>query len=171
TLDLAFYDSPEFFDRLHRARDEARYRPAVLLETCSDLLQSVVTLAGMAAILLAWGPALPFALMLSAFPVLYVFSHHGLAEQQLRRDSTADERRASYCDSVLISTENAAEARLFDLGGHFRAAYSALRRTLRLQRLRLARRRAIAEALAGLGGVGVTGAAFGWMVWRAVIGA
>ena len=45
------------------------------------------------------------------------------------------------------SSENAAELRLFDLGGHFQAAYAALRRTLRAQRLQLARRRAIDSAV------------------------
>src|SRR5881628_3400794 len=31
--DLAFYETPEFYDHLHRARSEASFRPVALLDT------------------------------------------------------------------------------------------------------------------------------------------
>ena len=51
-LDLAFYDSAQYFDRLHRARAEASYRPVSLLESLDGLLQNSITLVAMAALLL-----------------------------------------------------------------------------------------------------------------------
>ena len=170
-LDLAFYESPEFFDHLHRARAEASYRPAALVDTCSDVFQNTITLVAMTAVLTTFGLWLPVGLVLGALPVLYVVARHGLLEQQWRRERTADERRTWYYDSVLTSREHAAELRLFGLGDFFRRAHVALRQKLRSERLLLARRRSVAELGAGLGGVAVTGAAFGWMVWRAVSGA
>ncbi|MDQ1470648.1 MAG: ATP-binding cassette, subfamily bacterial, partial [Bryobacterales bacterium] len=43
-VDLAFYESPEYFDCLYRARDEAATRPAALLDNLGGLLQNSVTL-------------------------------------------------------------------------------------------------------------------------------
>jgi ATP-binding cassette subfamily B protein len=36
-VDLAFYDWPDFYDELHRARAEATYRPVMLLENLGGL--------------------------------------------------------------------------------------------------------------------------------------
>ena len=49
--DLAFYESPDFYDHLHRARSEAGHRPVALLETLGGLLQNSVTLAAMLVVL------------------------------------------------------------------------------------------------------------------------
>src|SRR5947209_2755214 len=38
--DLAFYESPDFYDHLHRARYEAGYRPVALVEGRGQLLQN-----------------------------------------------------------------------------------------------------------------------------------
>ena len=53
--DLAFYDSPDFYDHLHRAREEASYRPAILIESVGSLLQNAVTLLAMAGVILRFG--------------------------------------------------------------------------------------------------------------------
>jgi ATP-binding cassette subfamily B protein len=170
-LDLAFYDVPEFFDRLHRARDEANYRPAALLEGYGDVLQGGVTLLGMAILLVTFEWWIPVALVAGALPVLLVVTRHASEEQRWRRSVTADERRTWYHDEVLTTPQYAAEVRLFNLGDHFRAAHAALRSKMRGERLELVRRRWLAEGLAGAGGLIVTAAAFAWMVSRAILGA
>ena len=70
--DLAFYETPEFFDHLHRARSEATYRPVALLETLGSLLQNGITLAAMAAVLIPFGLWLPLALLVSTPPAFWV---------------------------------------------------------------------------------------------------
>ena len=57
--DLAFYESAEFYDRLHRARDEASYRPLTLLENLGSAVQNGITLIAMAAVLIPFGIWLP----------------------------------------------------------------------------------------------------------------
>jgi len=73
--DLAFYESPEFYDHLHRARAEAGYRPIALLETLGSLLQNSITLIAMLVVLTAFGVWLPLALLASTLPVLGVVLH------------------------------------------------------------------------------------------------
>jgi ATP-binding cassette subfamily B protein len=86
-------------------------------------------------------------------------------------DHTAAERRSNYLDWVLTSRDAAAEVGFFGLGGHFRAAHRGLRERLRAGRLSLSRAEGLAEAAAGVAALGVTGAAMGWMLWRAARGA
>jgi ATP-binding cassette subfamily B protein len=136
--DLAFYEWPEFFDRLHRARREAGYRPVALVESLGSLLQNGITLVAMGAVLIPYGAWLPVVLFVSTLPALWVVVHFTLRQNQWRQRSTPDERRIWYYDWLLTSAEAAAEVRLFGLGGHFRALHGALRRRLRDERMRLA---------------------------------
>src|SRR5215467_9878856 len=116
TADLAFYELSDYYDHLHRARAEARYRPVALLGNLGALLQNSVTLIAMGAILIPLGPWLALALLLSTLPAFYVVLHYALAEYQWRERATADDRRAWYYDSVMTTAEAAAELRLFSLG-------------------------------------------------------
>ena len=54
--DLAFYELSDYYDHLHRARAEARYRPVALLGNLGALLQNSITLVAMGAILIPLGP-------------------------------------------------------------------------------------------------------------------
>jgi len=169
-LDLAFYDSPDYYDHLHRARAEASYRPVSLLEGMGGLLQSGITLAAMAAILLPYGAWLPAALLISTLPALYVVLHFRAREHRYRLRTTADERRTWYYDWLLTARETAAELRLFGLGDGFRSAHEALRRRLRSERLRLNRDEGLARLAASTLALLVTGGVMLWMAWQAIQG-
>ncbi len=169
-LDLAFYESPDYYDRLHRARNDARYRPLALLENAGSLLQNGITLLAMAAVLLSFGPLLPAALLVSAIPALYAAIHHSQREHQWAIRTTPDQRRAIYYDWLLTNAASAAEMRIFDLGAHFQGAFGALRRRLRGERIALARDQVLLALGAGVAGLVVPGLALGWMVWQATQG-
>jgi ATP-binding cassette subfamily B protein len=168
--DLAFYDSPDFYDHLHRARAEASYRPVALLESLGSLLQNGITLAAMLGVLVPFGWWLPVALVVSTLPALYVVLRASVRQHQWRLRTTADERRTWYYDWLLTTRETAAELRLFALGGQFQTAYRALRARLRKERVDLAREQGLAEL--GAGGIALllSGGCLAWMAWRAVQG-
>ena len=169
-LDLAFYDSPDYYDHLHRARADARYRPVSLLESLGGLLQNGITLVAMAAILLPYGVWVLAALLISTLPALYIVLHYRAREHRYRVRTTADERRTWYYDWLLSARETAAELRLFGLGAGFQSAYQRLRRRLRTERLRLNRDEGLARLAASGLALLVTGATMVWMVWRATQG-
>ncbi len=73
-LDLSFYDSPEYYDRLYRARVDAYDRPVALLENVGSLLQNALTFLAMAVILLRFGWWLPILLFVGMIPVLFVLT-------------------------------------------------------------------------------------------------
>ena len=169
-VDLAFYESPEYYDHLHRARAEAQHRPLALLETAGGLIQNSITLVAMAAVLIPFGLWLPVALVLSTLPALFVVLRYSLREHEWHVSRTPDERRAWYYDWTLTSNATASELRLFGLGLHFQSAFQSLRRRLREERLKLAWDQGVAEAAARTFGLLVTGAALAWMAWRTMQG-
>ena len=168
--DLAFYESPEFYDHLHRARADAGSRPVALLESLGGLAQNGITLAAMFAVLIPYGPWLPVALLASTLPALYVVLRYGLRQHQWRLRTTADERRTWYYDWLLTTGDTAAELRLFGLGDYFQSCYQKLRRRLRNERIGLAKDQSVAELEAGAAALLITGAALIWMLWKTVRG-
>ena len=169
-VDVAFYDTAEYHDHLHRARDEARHRPVALLENASSLLQNGITLLAMAVVLLPYGVVMPAALMLSTLPALYIVVRHAVREHDWRQRSSAAERRANYLSWMMTSAHAAAEVRLFDLAARFRNGYTALRTHLRGERLQLVAQQGWADFWASLIAFLVAAACLAWMGWRAATG-
>jgi ATP-binding cassette subfamily B protein len=168
-VDLAFYEMSDYYDHLHRARREARYRPVALLGNLGALLQNSITLVAMGAILIPLGPGLAVVLLLSTLPAFFVVVYYALAEYQWRQRTTTDDRRAWYYDWIMTTAEAAAEIRLFGLGKYFQSSDKSLRGRLRDERLRLVRRQSVAELIASLIALVIMGAALGLMVWRTLM--
>jgi ATP-binding cassette, subfamily B, bacterial len=170
TVDLGFYETPEHFDRLHRAHKDTSQRPLLLLESIGGLLQNSLTLLAMGTILLPYGFWLPLALVISTLPALYVVLRYNKIYHRWWERTTSDWRRLDYYDSILTKSEFAAELRLFGLGPYFRTAYQTLRRRLRTEGLALTRNRVLGQLGAGAVGVLVFGIAMAWIGWRALQG-
>lgn len=169
-VDLAFYESPEFYDRLHRARDESGDRSIGLLESLGGVSQSSITLVAMVGVLLPLGPWLALALVASTLPAVQVVVRYALREHRWWLEHTEEQRRTWYLDWLLTGQEAAAELRLFGLGNRFRADYRSLRHHLREERLALTRHRSVAEARAtAIALIGGGGAAL-WMIRQATLG-
>jgi ATP-binding cassette subfamily B protein len=169
-VDLAFYESPDYYDHLHRARSDAGGRSLALLENVGSLLQNGVTMLAMAAMLLPFGLWLPALLIISTLPALYVALRFNRREHRWWERTTADRRWAGYYETMLTSGGAAAELRLFDLGARFQAAYRAIRERLRGECLRLYRDQSIAGLAASVVALLISGGAVGWMLWRLLRG-
>jgi ATP-binding cassette subfamily B protein len=168
-LDLAFYESPDFHDRLHRVRD-AGARPLGLLESFGGLAQNLVTVVGIGALLLSYGVAIVLILVAGTVPALLVVMRGSRQQHEWWKQTTIDRRRTQYFGDLLTLGQHAAEMRVFGLAAHFRQRFRELRRRLRAERMRLYRRQSLArlgaEAIAMLSAAG----AIAWMVWRAILG-
>jgi ATP-binding cassette subfamily B protein len=169
-VDLAFYDMPDYYDRLHRAQYHAIDRPLTLLENIGGVLQNGITLAAMIVVLLPYGIWLPLVLLASSLPALYVLLKHRLRWHHWRLRNTESERRTWYYSWLLTDREAAAELRIFELGNHFNSLYQALRSRLRNERVQLAWRQTVAALAAATTALLATGLALGWMLWQAVQG-
>jgi len=170
TVDFAFYESPDYYDRLHRAQRDAYFRPVALLESGGSVLQNSITLLAMVAVLIPFGLWLPLALLVSTLPAFHVVLRFSLRQYQLGVRMTPDERRAWYYNWLLTTGDTAAEMRLFNLGNHFQELHQAIRERLRNEQLRLVRQQGLSEVGAGGMALLITGITLAWMVWRALQG-
>ena len=169
-MDLSFYDSPSFYDRLHRARGDAIHRPLALLEGLGSLGQNALTLAGMAALLVSYSLWIPILLLAGTLPALWVTLRYIGRYNEWWLHNTIEERRCGYFDWLLTLREAAQELRLFDLGGHYRSSYQRLRAHLRNEKIRMEKGNLLAELGAGTLALLTTAFAMIWMILRTIAG-
>jgi ATP-binding cassette, subfamily B, bacterial len=169
-VDLEFYETPGYYDQLHRARNEAWYRPHRLIETSGNLLRSCITLVAMGTVLLQFSGWIPLILVLSTIPALYVVVRNAVRQHRWRMRTTEDDRRAWYYDSEMTSSRAAAEIRLFNLGDYFIGKYQDIRLSLRRDRMKLLRQQAFGELGAAAIALVAMAATVAWMGWRMLNG-
>lgn len=166
-LDVAFYENPESYDLLHRAKIDALSQPIALLESLGVVIQNSVTLIVLAGMIAMYAWWLPLLLVGSALPGLWSVARYVLREHKWRIANTANERRSRYFDWIVTDRGSAAEMRLFDLGGYHTATFRRLRGLLRKGRLALVRDEMKSELFAGsiawVGGI----AGMAWLLVRA----
>lgn len=149
-VDLQFYESAAYHDTLHRAQNEASYRPPRIVAELAQVGQGVLTLVGLLALLVSFHWLLVAALLLAALPGLAIKARFSSRLYQWTLRETANQRLARYLNTVLTTIEYAKEIRIFDLGGVFRDRHQVLRTTLRQDRLRMVTRRSVSDLLANV---------------------
>jgi ATP-binding cassette subfamily B protein len=169
-LDLAYYDVPEYHDRLERVRSDSSGRSLAVLENSGGLLQNGITLLAMAGVLLPFGWWIPAVLFAGTLPALVVVVRFNRRYHEWWDRTTADRRWTRYYDQMLSHSAAAAELRLFDLGGFFRSAYQVLRQRLRRERMDQSRDQLWGRLLAGAAALLAMGLTMSWMIWQALQG-
>jgi ATP-binding cassette subfamily B protein len=149
-LELRHFEDPDFYDRLTRARREASSRPVSLVTESFSLLQSVLTLAGYAAILARFSAWAVAGLMLATVPATLAEMRYSKSAFRLRNWRSPDSRRLMYLEYVLANDEHAKEVKLFGLGPLFLGRYRELAERFFVEDSRLATRRAIVTHLLSL---------------------
>jgi ATP-binding cassette subfamily B protein len=146
--DLEYYETPRYYDTLHMAQGEAPYRPISIVNSLVGFLRSGLSLLAVAGLLIAFHWGVTLALLAAVVPGVIVRFRFAGQRYRWQRGRTPTQRLAQYFNFLLTSDASAKELRLYGLGPLLRRRFNALRRTLRLERLALARRRTGAEALA-----------------------
>ena len=168
--DIAFYESPEYYNRLEQAQGNAISHPLELMRSLGQLVQNSITAIAIVAILLPYGFWLPLILVISTTPAFFVVLHFNRRYHRWWYASTIDRRWAGYYSSMLTSGFVAPELRLFNLSNNFQNAYKNLRQTLRTQLLNILRDQALVRLAAKLLSLLIGSVALAWMLWRAVLG-
>jgi len=169
-VDYGFYESTDYYDQLHRARDSAQVRILSLLENLGSVCQSVITLALLTAIVASYHLSLFAIMLLSVLPAFYVVARFNWLTHQWWMSTTIERRWIQYYDDKFSNLAGAAEIRLFRLGPRFQSAYREIRRVLRESRLALIKRQNIARIGGSLVGMAVAGGAVGWIGWKVLLG-
>ena len=169
-VDYAFYETPADFDRLHRARAEASYRPLALVDNLGALVQNSITLLAMGVVLLPYGWWLPLVLLASTLPALLIVVTNQRKMYAWQKKVTTEQRLVYYFDWLQSTRESAAELRMLGLGHFFRQNYRRLRQKIFGESQALNRQLIIGQVAASLIGLMTVGGCLAWLGWRALQG-
>jgi len=154
-VDLEYYEDTRYQDTLHRAQQEAPFRPTRISNGLLSISQNLVSFGGVAALLFALGWQVALVLFLAAIPgalIRVVFARRLFRFEQAQAEN---ERRAWYYHWLLTDGQHAKEVRLFNLGATLRKRFLKLRVSLGQGRLRISGQRAWRDFLTpGIGGGG-----------------
>ncbi len=126
TLDLAYFEDSEFYDKMRRAADEATYKPVLIIAQTFDLVQTVITLFSMILLLvqLAWWLAV--IALIVPIPSFIASSRYGwMGYVRMRRESP-DRRKMFYFNRLITDDDYNKEIKLFNLGSFFITRYRQL---------------------------------------------
>jgi ATP-binding cassette subfamily B protein len=116
SLELWAFEDSEFYDKMTRARREASSRPLQLVRESFGLAQSVVTLAGYAALLARFSPWVVLILIAATLPATAAEMRASRFTFQMRNRRSQEWRRLTYLEHVLANDEHAKEVKLLSLG-------------------------------------------------------
>ncbi|QQS53243.1 MAG: ABC transporter ATP-binding protein [Candidatus Competibacteraceae bacterium] len=168
--DLAFYESPRYFDTLQRARQAGNTRPARVIGNLLQLTKNAVMLLAIGGLITAIHWLLLPVLLLAVIPGLLVRLYFTRVLYEWQRRRTQLERQAAYIDWLMTSDFHAKELRLNQLGDHLREQYTALRALIRRERLRISQRRTLTELVMSATGTLAFFASLAYLVLEAAQG-
>lgn len=169
-LDLSYYETPAYYDMLHRARVDATNMPLSLVQNLGRLLQNGLTLAAMMGVLLPFGIWIPFALLFGTLPAVAVVLRVNWRLHRWQHERATLRRRVNYYDWLVTNRQTAAEIRLFGLGRLFIDRFQVALTQLREERLKLVREESLADLFAAGLGLLTIGATLAVLTWQTVNG-
>ena len=126
TLDLAFFENPEFYDKLRRASEESNYKPVQMISQLFGLGRTIITLFSMIFLLLQLAWWLAVVALIVPIPSFIASTRYGWwGYQQMRRQSP-ERRKMFYFNNVMTFDSFNKEVKLFNLGDFFISQYRRL---------------------------------------------
>lgn len=154
-VDLEYYENPKYFDTLHRAQQEAPYRPTHIVNGLVQTLQNSISLIAMAGLLFSFHWFFAVILFLAVLPTAWVRVKYSGKMFGWQRSRTPAERKAWYYSGMITRKNHAKEIRIFNLGELFQKRFSVFRKTLREERLKIIGKRTLAEFFSQIIGIAV----------------
>ena len=170
-VDLEYYESAQYYDKLHRAQREAPFRPIRIVNGLVQVAQNGISLLAMAGLLFSFHWGIAAVLFVAAIPGLFVRLRYAGQKYRWQRQRTPAERQSWYFHWMLTGDRHAKEIRLFDLGSLFRRRFRDLRQQLRRERLEITTRRSIAELVAQTSATLAVFGSYAFIAYRTVQGA
>jgi ATP-binding cassette, subfamily B, bacterial len=137
-VDLEFYENAEYYNTLHRAQEQAAYRPPQILQGLIQVGQNSISLAAIVVLLTALHWSIPLLLLLAMLPGAGMRLNASGKRYWRLRNWTDRERQAYYFHTLMTQGSHAKEIRLFDLGNLFSRRFQTLRQFIRREKFTLA---------------------------------
>lgn len=165
---LRYYESPEYYDALERAREGGTRRPAQIVSNTVITFRAAITIIGIFILLGSIEPRLLPVLLIPILIALFIRLHFARRLFDWRMSRAQKERRTSYLDWVMTKAAHAKDLRVNGIGPFFRNQYSELRKELRLGEIKIEQSRLWSEfSMAALGAL-VFIAASTWLLQQSL---
>ena len=169
-MDMAFYETPDFQDTLHRAQTDARTKPLRIVNSLTKIAVNAVSLVGVAGLLMAYHPGITLVLCAAMLPGLFYGMRVSRKLFEWRNACTETERKTHYLHWVLTSGFCAQENKAFGFSKALIPRFRELRGQLRRERLGLLKQQAGGEWIIQSGGVLTVFGCLAYMAAQAVRG-
>ena len=169
-LDLAHFESSEFYDTLSRAQNSGSNYPVRVIQTLTGLFGQGVTLISLLGLLFKFNWAVVPLLFFTALPAFWTSIVYSGKRFWMTRMETESGRLSDYIQRVLTNPNFAKEVRLFNLGEHLLGKWSDIRTDFNGKSAKIAFQYA---KMRGLSGVLVNSGfylAYGWTLVQAIAG-
>jgi len=114
SLELQYFEDPDFYDSLNRARTHASNR-IKLISIILDQIQRFVTLAALLTALVIFSPMLLVFLILIVIPTFLTESHFNKKDYKLTQKWTSERREMNYLRMIAMQDQVAKEVKVFGL--------------------------------------------------------
>jgi ATP-binding cassette subfamily B protein len=168
--DLEYYENSKYYDSLHRAQQEAPWRPTRIVNGLAQLGQSTISILGVLAILISFNWLIALVLIVATLPAIFLRIRYSTILYQWECSVTEEERRAWYLHWLLTVDSYAKEIRLFDLGNLFANRYHEIRKMLRENKLNITTRRSVADFAAQAFALIALFGSLGYIAYEAFLG-
>jgi ATP-binding cassette subfamily B protein len=168
--DLEYYENPKYYDTLHRAQNDAPFRPTSIVNGLVQIGQNSLSLVAVFGLIASLSWVVAIALTITIIPTAVVRLIYSDKIYRWQLSCTAKERKAWYFHWLLTGDSHAKEIRLFELGPLFIKRYHNLRKELRTERLSIISKRSTADLMAQTVGVVAIFGSFVLIVQRAFQG-
>ena len=169
-LDLAHFESAEFYDTLERAQNSGSNYPVRVVQTLTNLFGQGVTLISLLGLLLQFNLAIVPLLFLTALPSFWTSITYSGRRFWMTRMETQSGRLSNYIQRVLTNPEFAKEVRLFNLGQHLLGQWRDIRTDFNGKSAAIASEYA---RMRGISGILVNSGfyfAYGWTLVKTIAG-
>jgi len=170
TLELAFFEHPDYYDRLQDARREGSYKPVELINDTFQIVQNTITMISFAALFFRFSPWLVVILLVTSIPAFIAetrFSEQGF---RLLTRRAPESRQINYLGRLLTEDSAAKEIKLFNLGETLLKRCMTLFEKFFQEDKSLAVRRSVVGFSLGLVATAGFYGSYAWIVWHTVQG-
>ena len=167
---LARFEDPDFADDLQRARKRATRGGLDLTLYVGRAAIELFTAGGLALVLFALHPLIPFLLILATLPQMkrqWEYSERTMSHLYIQ---TPEARRLEYCREVLLTPDAAKDVHLYGMGPFFRRRYDSIFASTTESLNRMRRPLAVKVALAAALATVASSAVYVYVAWMILQG-
>ncbi|MEI7556856.1 ABC transporter ATP-binding protein [Candidatus Chlorohelix sp.] len=169
TLDLSFFENPEFYDKLRQASEQSVFRPVQMISQTFDLGRTLITFISMIFLLLRLEWWLAAVALIVPIPAFIADSRYGWMGYQRMRWQSPERRQMQYFNMVMTTDTYNKEIKLFNLGNFFIDQYRKLGNKLYDENKALLVRRYMTSFLWMCLSIIANAAIYLYVAWQAVM--